>query len=175
MIELLILFIISKYETSMYGIRKKIIEQFGSYTQPSFGAIKPALKRLEMSGCINSSKTLSEGGKQFGFYSITENGITELKNLLLQEISDNPLQFFTNARIKISCASVLDNDDIQKLCLNLKTQAFTLKNTAENILGKDKNKLSFYQRLMLDNTICEYQNFIQTLELLEKKNNAGNS
>ncbi len=175
MIELLILFIISQHETSMYGIRKKILEHFGSYTQPSFGAIKPALKRLEKSECIISRKTLSEGGKQFGFYSVTEKGITELKNLLLQDISDNPLQFFTNARIKISCASVLENDNVQKLCLNLKTQAFTLKNTAENTLNKYKNSLSFYQRIMLDNTICEYQNFIQTVELLENKDNARNS
>lgn len=175
MIELLILFIISKHETSMYGIRKKILEYFGSYTKPSFGAIKPALRRLEKSECIKSGKTLSEGGKQFGFYSITEKGITELKNIILRDISDNPLQFFTNARIKISCASILDNNDVQKLCLNLKTQAFTLKNTAESILNKDKNNLSFYQRIMLDNTICEYQNFIQTVELLENKNNDGNS
>lgn len=175
MIELLILFIISQHETSMYGIRKKILEQFGSYTQPSFGAIKPALRRLEKSECIISRKTLSEGGKQFGFYSITEKGIKELKEVLLQDISDNPLQFFTNARIKISCASVLDNNDIQKLYLDLKTQALTLKNTTESILNKDKNNLSFYQRIMLDNTICEYQNFIQTVELLENKNNAGNS
>jgi DNA-binding PadR family transcriptional regulator len=168
--ELLILYALSKKELTMYAVSKAIMDSFAAYTQPSFGAIKPALTRLEKGNFIRSRKAMSDGGKLSGFYSTTSEGQEELKKLLLEKISSNPLQFNSNARIKLSCASFLDKDERSELFFQIKTKAQEHKYAAEKILENESNSLSFYQKIILDNTICEYENFINIIEGLEKEN-----
>lgn len=170
MMEVLILFALIKKELTMYGISKYIESHFDAYTKPSFGAIKPALKRLERSGFIRSRKSLSEGGKQSGFYNITEDGLLELRKLILEDVSQNPLQFFSSARIKLACASYLTIDERKVLFYGLKTRAAEHKFSAENILNNEYISLTFYERVVMDNSVCEYQNFINLVENLEKEN-----
>ena len=50
MIELLILYELSKKVLTMYGVSKEIRREFSVLTTPSYGTIKPALNRLEKSG-----------------------------------------------------------------------------------------------------------------------------
>ena len=155
MIELLILYILTKREFTMYAIHKGIEAEFAPFTSPSFGALKPALRRLEEAGSITSRKMMSDGGKLSIFYSITREGKAELKRLMLEELSQNPLQFLSNARVKLSCAEVL---------------ALKFKSDAENILNDEYTKLSFYQKIILDNAVCEYANLITIIEGFEKDN-----
>ncbi len=173
MIELLILFALTKREFTMYSVHKYIEDNFGAYTKPSFGAIKPALVRLEKNGCITSRKLMSDGGKLSVYYSVTKSGLEILKKLIKSDLSENPLQFLSNARIKLSCASFLSDEERTELFFNVKSLAMKFKTEAEDIINDDYNKLSFYQRIVLDNAICEYKNFISMTEGLEK-DNAGN-
>ena len=113
---------------------------------------------------------MSEGGKLSVFYSITKDGRKTLTELLLEDLSDNPLQFLSNCRIKLSCAEYLKSDEKKDLFLSLKTLALKFKIDAENILNDEYNKLSFYQKIMLDNVICEYTNLITIIEGFEKDN-----
>lgn len=168
MIELLILYVLSDRETTMYAILKRILDNFAAYTQPSFGAIKPGLTRLEKAGFIRSRKAMSDGGKLSGFYSITQDGREELRRLILEKISNNPLQFQSIVGVKISCASYLAIDERKELFFHLKTRAQEHKFSAENTLSNEKS-LTFYQRIILDNTIVEYKNLIQLIENLEKE------
>lgn len=170
MIELLILYVLSERELTMYSVLKNIVDNFGAFTQPSFGAIKPGLTRLEKSGFIRSRKAMSDGGKLSGFYSITQEGREELKRLILEKISNNPLQFQSTAGIKLSCASYLANDERKDLFFQIKTKAQEHKFTAENTLNNQKS-LTFYQRIILDNTMVEYKNLITLIENLEKELN----
>lgn len=169
MIELLILYVLSEREMTMYAILKHIKDIFGTYTKPSFGAIKPALNRLENSGFIRSRKIISDGGRLSGFYIITSEGRAELKKLILAKISENPIQFHSTACIKISCAAFLDLGDRKKLFSELKTKAQEHKFYAEETLNKEKS-LNFYQRIIIDNTLLEYKNLITLVENLEKEN-----
>jgi len=170
MIELLILYVLTRKELTMYAVLKAIMDNFAAYTQPSFGAIKPALTRLEKEGFIRSRKAMSDGGKLSGFYSITPEGKEELKRLLLEKLSNNPLQFNSASKIKLSCASYLAKDERNELFSQVKTKALEHKYTAENTLENESNSLSFYQKIILDNSICEYKNFISIIEGLEKEN-----
>ncbi len=171
MIELLILYVLSSgREFTMYGIQKRIKEFFAPYTNPSFGALNPALRRLEENGCITSRQMMSDGGKLSGYYSITKLGQEYLYKLIMDDMSENPLQFLSNARIKLSCANVLDSDDRAELFLHIKSLAMTFMINAEDILANEYIKLDFYQKILLDNTICEYKNFITIIEGLEKDN-----
>lgn len=168
MIELLVLYVLSEREMTMYAVLKHILDVFGAFSQPSFGAIKPALTRLEKSGFIRSRKAMSDGGKLSGFYSITQEGREELKKLILEKVSNNPLQFHSAMGIKISCASYLAQDERKELFFQLKIKAQEHKFYAENTLSTQKS-LTFYQRIILDNSIVEYKNLITLIENLEKE------
>ncbi|MBR2526800.1 PadR family transcriptional regulator [bacterium] len=174
MTEILILFSIIEKELTMYGIQKAISDIYNAYTKPSFGALKPALRKLEKEGFIVSRRTMSDGGKQSGYYSITNEGKKELKKQLLDDITENPIQFFANARIKLSCASVLNKEEVSELFTKLKMKSLEHKFEAEKILNDEYTSLNFYQRVTLDNAVCEYQNFANLIENLEKEH-AGNS
>lgn len=174
MIELLVLFSILKRDLTMYAIQKHILENFSPFTNPSFGALKPALRRLEEKECLTSRKIMSDGGKLSVFYEISKTGVNELKRLLLEDLSDNPLQFLSNARIKLSCAGCLNQEEKARLFFSVKSRAMQFKTMAQNILQNEYNQSNFYQNIILDNTICEYSNFITIVEGLEK-DNVGNS
>lgn len=173
MIEIMILYILLKHDLTMYAIHKRIQENFLAFTSPSFGAVKPALVRLEKQGCITSSKIMSDGGKLSVYYSITKEGLKELKNLLLKPLSQNALQFMSDSRIKLSCVSFLDKADAEEVFLDIKSNALLHKVNAEKILSDEYTPLTFQQRIVLDNAVCEYKNFISLVEGLEKSN-AGN-
>lgn len=162
------MYVLSEREMTMYAIQKHILDIFGAYTQPSFGAVKPALTRLEKAGFIRSRKAMSDGGKLSGFYSITQGGREELKKLILEKVSNNPLQFQSTAGIKISCASYLSKEEAKELFYLLKSKAQEHKFKAENTLSNEKS-LTFYQRMILDNTIVEYKNLIMLIENLDKE------
>ncbi len=174
MIDLMILYVLLKQDLTMYAIHKRIEEKFLAFTNPSFGALKPALVRLEKAGCITSAKIMSEGGKLSVFYSITKEGMKELKNLLLKPFSNNPLQFISDAKVKLCCASFLSKDECTQMFEDIKSFAYLHKVNAENIMADEYTPIDFYQRIVLDNTICAYNNFISMIEGFEKEN-AGNS
>lgn len=174
MLEILILDVLMKRDLTMYAIRKHITDYFSAFTQPSFGAIKPALTRLEEKECLTCRKMMSDGGKLSAYYSITSKGKNELCKLLLSEISTNPLQFLSEARIRLCCAEHLSSDERKKMFFILKSRTMQHKNAAENILNDEYTPLNFYQKIVLDNTLCEYKNFITIIEGLEK-DNARNS
>ena len=174
MLEIMILYLLIKRDLTMYAIQKHIKDNFGAYTCPSFGAIKPALVRLEKKNFITSSKIMSDGGKLSVYYSITKDGMKELQGLLSEPLSPNPLMFLTDARIKLSCLSALDKDNCYEVFEDIKTNALTHKINAEKILNDEYTPLTFYQRIVLDNAICEYKNLITMVENLEK-DNARNS
>ncbi|MBO6086740.1 PadR family transcriptional regulator [bacterium] len=170
MIELLILYIILKRDYTMYSIQKRITDIFAPFTNPSFGAIKPALKRLGGKECLTSRKIMSDGGKLSVYYEITKTGVNELKRLILEELSENPHQFLADARVKLSCADCLDKDERERLFFSIKSKALQFKNYAQNIMNDEYKQVGFYQKIILDNTVCEYTNFISVIEGLEKDN-----
>lgn len=174
MIELLILYVLLKRDFTMYSIQKRIDENFAPFTKPSFGALKPALRRLEEKECLTSRKTMSDGGKLSVYYEISRNGIAELKRLILEDLSDNPLQFLSNARSKLCCADCLNTDERKRLFFSVKSRAMQFKTLSQNVWNDDYNHINFYQKVVIDNALCEFSNLITLVEGLEK-DNAGNS
>lgn len=166
MIDLLILYELSKKVLTMYGISKEIRAEFSVLTTPSYGTIKPALNRLEKSGCVKTQKSMSSGGRPSTYYSITKIGADELKNLLLAPPLDNPIQFLPTARVRLSCAEVLDVSEQKELFKLLKLKSESIAIDVKNIL--ENNNLEFYHKMVFDNLICEYKNFTSLLEGFER-------
>ena len=169
MIELLILFVLTRKVLTMYGISKEIRSDFSVMTTPSYGTIKPALKRLETSGFVKTQKTMSKGGRPSVFYSITQEGKQELKRLITLPPMENPIQFLTSARIKLACADVLEPDMQKDLFKHLKIKAESILIDTQNMI-KTK-ELSYFPSMVFDNLTCEYKNFISLVEGFE---HAGN-
>ncbi len=168
MIELLILFELKKTVLTMYGVSKEIRGDFSVLTTPSYGTIKPALRRLEAGGFVKTQKTMSSGGRPSTYYTITEEGVNELKRLIVEPPLENPIQFLPMARVKLACADILDKEEQMTMIKELKTKAESIIIDAQNIMTfKD---LSFYPKMVFDNLICEYKNFVSLLEGFE---NAG--
>lgn len=174
MIELLILYVLLKRDFTMYAIQKRIDENFAPFTKPSFGALKPALRRLEEKKCLTSRKLMSDGGKLSVYYEISKDGISELKRLMLEDLSDNPLQFLSNARAKLCCTDCLNSDERKRLFFLIKSRAMQFKVASQNVLNDEYNHINFYQKVVIDNAMCEFSNFITLIEGLEK-DNARNS
>ena len=154
----------------MYGIQKGIESEFGVYTRPSFGALKPALRRLEFNDFLSTRKMMSDGGKLSVYYIATKKGLNELKRLALEKLSDNPVQFISNAKIKLACAEFLNYEERKELFFDIKSLAMNFKICAENILNDEYTNKNFYQKILLDNTVCEYSNLITIIEGFEKDN-----
>ena len=165
MIELLILFELNKRVFTMYGISKEIHDCFSVLTTPSFGTIKPALNRLEKNGFIKTQKAMSSGGRPSTYYSITKEGSNELKRLILDTPVDNPIHFLPTSRIKLACADLLETKEQVELIKTLKKKAESILIDIKNLMiEKD---LSFYPKMVFDNLVCEYKNFISLLEGFE--------
>ncbi len=166
MIELLILFELNRTVLTMYGVSKSIRTDFSVLTTPSYGTIKPALTRLEANGFVVSQKSISKGGRPSAYYSITKDGINELKRLLAEEPPANPIQFLPMARVKLACADVLSGTDELIMLKALKSRAQRILFDTENLVNS--KDLSFYPKMVFDNLICEYKNFISLLEAFER-------
>ena len=165
MIELLILFQLSRKVLTMYGISKEIRGEFSVLTTPSYGTIKPALNRLETSGFVKTQKSMSKGGRPSVYYSITQDGINELKRLITLPPMENPIQFLTYARVKLACADVLDKEMQKELFRLLKMKAESLLFDTQNLVNS--KDLSYFPKMVFDNLICEYKNFISLVEGFE--------
>ena len=166
MIDFLILYELNKKVLTMYGISKEIRAEFSVLTTPSYGTIKPALNRLEKKGCVRCQKSMSIGGRPSTYYSITTSGQDVLKSLLLEHPQDNPIQFLPTARVRLACAEVLDKAEQKELLKLLKTKSESIAIDIKNII--EMKELEFYQKLVFDNLLCEYKNFISLLEGFER-------
>ena len=65
--------------------------------------------------------------------------------------------------------NIISNEK-QDMFLHLKTLALKFKSEACKIMKDEYTKLSFYQKIVLDNTVCEYTNLINLIEGFEKDN-----
>lgn len=169
--EILILYILNKSQTTMYGLSKTISKIYGSITKPSFGTLQPALKKLEQNKYIFASKFYTDGGKPYFYYSITEYGFQFLKETLLKNTSNNPTQLLPIAKIKLACSDILEQTEREVLYKQLKANLSRLKTEAETALSENW-KDNFYSRMVLDNTVCEYNNLINLVEGLENARNS---
>lgn len=165
MIELLILFELNRKILTMYGVSKSIKEDFSVLTTPSYGTIKPALKRLETAGFVRTQREMSKGGRPSVYYSITDNGARELKRLIVSPPLDNPIQFLPSARIKLACADILNTDEQLNMLRQLKIKAESVLIDTNNLMNT--KELSYYPRMVFDNLTCEYKNLISLIEGFE--------
>ena len=166
--EILILYILLNGQNTLYGVAKSITKGFAHITNPSFGTIQPALKRLEKKGFVSSDGFFTDGGKPYVYYNITSKGKEFLTSKIKSKLPKNPIQLVPELKIKLMCSNLLEQDERVELLKYFKTELLKLKNSAENILNSDIYTNNTEARLVLDNSLCEYQNLLSLTEGLLK-------
>ena len=168
MVEILILYLLLNGQNTMYGLSKSLTRFFGALTNPGFGTIQPALKRLEKKSYIKSDKFMTDGGKPYYYYSITESGKTFLEEQLLTKPSNNPVQFLPSVKIRLICSDILDSNKRKTLYAAMKTEVLKITNIAERTLKDESFESNYAGKMVIDNTFCEYKNLYNLIEGIEK-------
>ena len=146
MIEIVILYILNRYDSSIYRISKIINEFFFAYLKSSFGTISPALKRLEKMGCVEFIEKMSDGGMKTKIYSITPTGKKHLSYLLLNYEQENPFYIVNEVKILLYCSSVLSVNELIEFKNNIKNILELYKINLEKNLKNEYIELDELQK-----------------------------
>ncbi len=164
MLELLILYILNKYDCTIYKIQKLIEEMFFIFSCPSLGAINPALKRLESLGCVEFESTVSDGGKLSKTYKLTPFGLKYLKETVSNFDFKNQAHMINNAKVCISISDILDEKDREKFVLSATSKLKILKKDIENKLNNPYIIYTNIQKEVFLSAIKDIDNLIMVVE-----------
>ncbi len=163
MIEIVILYILNKYDATIYRLSKIMDELFFAFLKSSQGTIIPALKRLEKLGCVEYIEKMSDGGLLKKNYSITQTGKKHLNDLLLSFNSSNPYHILKEAKIAIFCSNVLSEKEKAQFRENLLNILELYKIKLQNGLKNEYITLDETQKNAVKITINETDEIIKLL------------
>ena len=163
MIEIAILYILSKYDATIYRISKTIEEIFFAYIKSSTGTINPALKRLENLGCVTFIEKMSDGGMLSKIYSITSEGKKHLNELLISYYPKNPYHVLNETKIMLYCSDVLSVNELIEFRENLKNVLELYKIKLEKGLNNEYISLNEIQKKTVKITLLETEKLLELL------------
>ena len=163
MIEIVILYILNKYDATIYRVSKIIDEFFFAYLKSSTGTINPALNRLERMGCVTHSEKMSEGGMLSKIYSITPTGKKHLVELLQAHTFSNPYHSLNEAKILLYCSDVLSINELISFKENLLNNIELYKIKLERGLENEYIALNDIQKKTVKITLDEIDGLIKLL------------
>ena len=163
MIEIVILYVLNKYDLTIYRIGKIIDEMFFAYLKTSSGTINPALKRLENMGCVEYSEKMSDGGMLSKIYSITSAGKKHLVDLLQTHTLSNPYYVINDAKVLLYCLDVLSVNELIAFKENLLNNLELYKIKLEHGLENEYISLNETQKKLVKATLEEVIILIEAL------------
>lgn len=75
---------------SGYDIKQEVEDVLGHFWHESYGNIYPVLKRLHESGLATRQKEVQEGRPDRNVYTITDEGMEQLRNWLAEPVEPSP-------------------------------------------------------------------------------------
>lgn len=164
MIEILILYILSKYDTTIYRARKIIEEKFFMFASPSLGAINPALKKLEGLSCVEFESKMTDGGMLSKIYKITPFGMKYLKDALLSFKFKNKAHILNNASILICISDILEEDEKKEVYKNCLNHLLLLKKEIDEALLNPYNMYDTMQKNVINKELLATEGLIEVLQ-----------
>ena len=163
MAEILILYILNKYDCTIYKIIKLIDELFFAFAKTSAGTINPALKRLENLFCVEYKSKMTDGGMQSKTYSITSAGQKHLRALLMNYITQNPAHILNEAKMLIYCSDILSNNELSEFKNNLKNSLQLYEIKLERGLCDEYNERNNLQKKTIEISLNETRELLKLL------------
>ena len=166
MIEILILYVLSKKDRTIYSIRKDIINFFGAFARPSIGTIAPALKRLEAENAVSRSEKISEGGRKSCFYSISSKGLSVFKKYFFDSKKNNPSLFYADINARLGTIGLLKPQErklfIEQSLRSIDIMIFEIQKQLEDeFLPLDAFQTKLLNRIMTE--LKSLKNYMQNL------------
>lgn len=155
MIEIVILYVLNKYDATIYRIGKIIDELFFAYLKTSTGTISPALKRLEKLGCVEYSEKMTDGGMLSKIYSITSGGKKHLVEELQRVEFNNPFHIINDIKIALYCSDVLSINELLAFKENALNYLELYKIKLQRGLENEYIQLNDVQRKTIEATLEE--------------------
>ena len=163
MFEIVILYILNKYDATIYRLSKITDELFFAFLKSSTGTINPTLKKLEKMGCVEYIEKMTEGGLLSKTYSITKEGKKHLINLLLSFETKNPYHVINEAKIATYCSDVLNVNEYIEFKNNLLNILELHKIKLEKGLKNEYINLNEIQKRTIEITLEELESLIKAL------------
>ncbi len=163
MIEIVILYILNKYDSTIYRVSKLIDELFFAYLKTSLGTVNPAIKRLEKMGCVECREKMSDGGMLSKIYSITSAGKKHLADLLQTHTQAHPYYVVNDAKILLYCSEILSVNELISFKENLLNNLELYKIKLERGLKNEYISLSDTQKNTVKITLDEVNELIKLL------------
>ena len=163
MIEIVILYVLNKYDSTIYRVGKIIDEMFFAYLKTSSGTINPALKRLENMGCVEFIEKMSDGGMLSKIYSITSTGKKHLTDLMQNYTFTNPYYVINDAKVLLYCSDILSVSELVGFKENLLNNLELYKIKLERGLENEYISLNNMQKKLVKATLDETNKLIETL------------
>ena len=163
MIEILILYILNKYDCTIYKIVKLIDELFFAFTKTSTGSVNPALKRLENLSCVEYKSTMTDGGMLSKTYSITKAGEKHLRDLLLTFVTQNPSHVLVEAKMLFYCSDILGDNELVEFKNNLRNSLELYQIKLERGLDDEYTQRNIIQKRTIEITLDETKELIKLL------------
>lgn len=163
MIEIVILYILNKYDCTTYKISKIIDELFFGYLKSSLGTLNPALKRLEKMGCVVYNEKMSDGGMLSKIYSITPAGKKHIAQSLQVYEFINPAYILNEAKVALYCSDVLSINELVSFKENLLNYLELYKIKLQRGLENEYIDLNELQKQTVKVTLDEVDGLIKLL------------
>ncbi|MBR2068419.1 MAG: PadR family transcriptional regulator [Candidatus Gastranaerophilales bacterium] len=163
MTEILILYILNKYDCTIYKLIKLIDELFFAFAKTSSGSVNPALKKLEELSCVEFNSKMSEGGMKSKTYSITPLGKKHLRDLILCCNLSNPAHILNETKILLYCSNILSVNELIEFKENLLNVLQLYEINLERGLQDEYNERNELQKNIIKITLNETKELIKLL------------
>jgi len=164
-IEILILYILTKYDATIYKLKKLIGEKFFVCSTPSLGAINPALKKLESLSCVEFSTNMSEGGLLSKTYKITAFGQKYLKSALTSFEFKNKAHTLNNVSIIMCASDILEEEEKKQVFRRCSGELLILKKDINDALLNPYNMYTDIQKAVIEANLGLVEKMISELEI----------
>lgn len=164
MTEILILYILSKYDATIYKIKKLIEEKFFMFSFPSLGTINPALKKLEGLSCVEFTSKMTDGGMLSKTYKITPFGQKYLKSIIAGFEFKNKSSALNQAAILICVCDILDDESKDELLKNCKNQLLISRADMNSALENPYNMYTEIQKKVITGKLLAIDKLLEDLQ-----------
>lgn len=164
MIEILILYILSKYDATIYKVRKLIEEKFFMFSKPSLGTINPALKKLEGLSCVEFESKMTDGGMLSKTYKITPFGLKYLKSAICSFEFKNKSHLLNIASVLVCVSDILEEDEKNELYKNCTNHLLLLKKEMEDALSNPYNMYEQVQKNVIRTELLKTDALLEAIQ-----------
>ena len=162
-IELPILGLLRQKPMHGYELMRQIETLLGFIWQPSYGALYPMLKKLEQRGFVTGSGVQQGRGPQRQAYSVTDQGLTRLRTLLVGA------RAHTELPVQVLFLDELSAEERDCLLRRARQQKAMALERLKTELAERAESGSKYQRMVMEYGIATLKHDLTWLDDLQRQ------